>query len=80
MEVRELVNVMRSTAGAGSVISERILTYADVCWQNVMGSTAGAGSGDFHQYRFARRKEQFRVARLDKEAKQQVWEEKNKTN
>jgi hypothetical protein len=55
-----------------------MLTYADVCLQNVMGSTAGAGSGDFHQYRFARRKEQFRVARLDKEAKQQVWEEEKK--
>ena len=33
------------------------------------GSTAGAGSGDFHQYRMQRRKENFRVAKLEGEAK-----------
>jgi len=38
---------------------------------NTPGSTAGAGSGDFHQYRMQRRKENFRVARLEGEARKE---------
>jgi len=36
---------------------------------NTPGSTAGAGSGEFHQYRYARRKEFFRLRQMETEAK-----------
>jgi len=39
--------------------------------KNTPGSTAGAGSGEFHQYRYLRRKEFFRLKQMDIEAKKQ---------
>ena len=34
-----------------------------------MGATAGSGSGDFHVYRAQRRREMFRLEKMDKDAK-----------
>ena len=47
-----------------------LVIYLHVCSKvaNVMGSSAGAGSGEFHTYRNLRRKEYFRVARMEKDA------------
>ncbi|CAK9136471.1 unnamed protein product [Ilex paraguariensis] len=43
----------------------RILECVPVRVSNTSGSSAGSGSGDFHQYRQMRRKEQDRLARMD---------------
>lgn len=43
----------------------RILDCVPVRVSNTSGSSAGSGSGDFHQYRQMRRKEQDRLARMD---------------
>ncbi|KAI3445940.1 hypothetical protein Pfo_002605 [Paulownia fortunei] len=43
----------------------RIIECVPVRVSNTSGSSAGSGSGDFHQYRQMRRKEQDRLARMD---------------
>ncbi|XP_057502271.1 uncharacterized protein LOC130786071 [Actinidia eriantha] len=43
----------------------RIIEQVPVRVSNTSGSSAGSGSGDFHQYRQMRRKEQDRLARMD---------------
>ncbi|CAI9781036.1 unnamed protein product [Fraxinus pennsylvanica] len=43
----------------------RINECVPVRVNNTSGSSAGSGSGDFHQYRQMRRKEQDRLARMD---------------
>ncbi|PWA35203.1 hypothetical protein CTI12_AA611790 [Artemisia annua] len=43
----------------------RIIDLVPVRVNNTSGSSAGSGSGDFHQYRQMRRKEQDRLARMD---------------
>ncbi|EES15636.1 hypothetical protein BDA96_08G031700 [Sorghum bicolor] len=43
----------------------RIMENAPVRVSNTSGSSAGSGSGDFHQYRQMRRREQDRIARMD---------------
>ncbi|KAI3986958.1 hypothetical protein MKX01_039893 [Papaver californicum] len=43
----------------------RILEQVPVRVSNTSGSSAGSGSGDFHQYRQMRRKEQDRLARME---------------
>ncbi|XP_051139507.1 uncharacterized protein LOC127257178 [Andrographis paniculata] len=43
----------------------RINECVPVRVSNTSGSSAGSGSGDFHQYRQMRRKEQDRLARMD---------------
>ncbi|PKU66390.1 PRKR-interacting protein 1-like [Dendrobium catenatum] len=62
-------------AGGGSVLREeeedlevklrRIIENVPVRVSNTSGSSAGSGSGDFHQYRQMRRKEQDRLMRMD---------------
>jgi len=41
----------------------------DVDVKNTSGSTAGAGSGEFHQYRYQRRKELWRISAMESEAR-----------
>ncbi|CAN4107754.1 unnamed protein product [Withania somnifera] len=43
----------------------RILECVPVRVSNTSGSSAGSGSGDFHQYRQMRRREQDRLARME---------------
>ncbi|KAF5197537.1 Prkr-interacting protein [Thalictrum thalictroides] len=43
----------------------RIIDNVPVRVNNTSGSSAGSGSGDFHQYRQMRRKEQDRLMRMD---------------
>merc|ERR1712137_580514 len=63
-----------------SMSEEKAGRPASSAVKHVSGSTAGAGSGDFHQYRNARRIEQNRLMRMEKEAEledqQQAYAEK----
>eukprot|EP01100_Stratorugosa_tubuloviscum_P012671 TRINITY_DN610_c0_g1_i1.p1 TRINITY_DN610_c0_g1~~TRINITY_DN610_c0_g1_i1.p1 ORF type:complete len:161 (-),score=70.00 TRINITY_DN610_c0_g1_i1:81-563(-) len=43
--------------------------------RNTQGSTAGSGSGDFHQYRTYRRKEYFRLEKIDRDHKEVIKQE-----
>ncbi|KAH7404099.1 hypothetical protein KP509_15G010300 [Ceratopteris richardii] len=45
----------------------RILNHVPVRISNTSGSSAGSGSGDFHQYRQMRRREQDRLARMERD-------------
>jgi len=63
------------SAGTGGELTPSVslgnYSWNEVDIKNTPGSTAGSGSGDFHQYRMQRRKEMFRLANLDKQAKHQ---------
>lgn len=52
----------------------RILEHVPVRVSNTSGSSAGSGSGDFHQYRQMRRKEQDRLTRMDVDYKKRKEE------
>ncbi|CAN6230914.1 unnamed protein product [Urochloa humidicola] len=72
---KELVVVDPAGKGSGVKLREdeedlevklrRIMENVPVRVSNTSGSSAGSGSGDFHQYRQMRRREQDRLARMD---------------
>ncbi|XP_072969915.1 uncharacterized protein [Typha angustifolia] len=59
--------VLREDEEELEVKLRRIMENVPVRVSNTSGSSAGSGSGDFHQYRQMRRKEQDRITRMDKD-------------
>lgn len=57
--------LLREDAEDLEVKLRRIIDHVPVRVSNTSGSSAGSGSGDFHQYRQMRRKEQDRISRMD---------------
>ncbi|KAJ7517301.1 hypothetical protein O6H91_21G017600 [Diphasiastrum complanatum] len=72
-DARELALVTHSAEGQDlrqdtedlEVKLRRITEQVPVRISNTSGSSAGSGSGDFHQYRQMRRREQDRLARME---------------
>ncbi|KAG0493371.1 hypothetical protein HPP92_004365 [Vanilla planifolia] len=58
-------NVLREDEEDLEIKLRRIIDNVPVRVSNTSGSSAGSGSGDFHQYRQMRRKEQDRLSRMD---------------
>ena len=73
----KVISYADATGGKEGKEGERREKVKLIKVNNVSGSSAGAGSGEFHEYRNARRKESFRLAAMDREAKIEATEVSN---